>query len=149
MRSTTLNPSAGAPTSASLDLVRDEPHMIKITGYDSRSVILTIAAAEGAAPVVEIPATGPIVIRPEMVQALTEGLGYFYNVWARDSGDLQLLVKGRITLGNSIAPFGVDWATTFLTAFGQMSGPQSVVSLTAAQYLALIPDENTIYLVRP
>lgn len=143
MRSTTLTPGSGPPVAVNLDLVRDEPHMINVTGYESGPVILTIATSEGAAPIVEIPATGAIIIRPETVQVLTEGLGYFYNLWTREDGDLRLLVKGRITLGNSIRPMGADLATTLF------ENGQGFITCTAAQYAALaVRDPNTLYVVR-
>lgn len=58
------------------------------------------------------------------------------------------LFSGKITIGNSIAPAGVDWATTFLNGFGQPGSASRIIALPRAEYLALPdPDPSTIDII--
>lgn len=147
MRQTSLTPQPDAPLRIDLDLVRDEPRRLVIDGAPTAQLVMTISATEDGAPLIEIPATGTIEVTPALVQTLKEGAPYHFNIWDRDNA--ALLVKGKLTLANSIRPSGADVATIFLEAFGQPYGPSKVVALSASDYGALqVKDFDALYIVR-
>lgn len=150
MRETTINPAAGGSVSAPIQLVRDERRRLILAGMTAASLVLTISATPGGAPLIELPGTGQFDIAPVAVQALAEGWSYPYNIWQREAGgDLVLIATGQLTMGESIAPALVDSATTFLAGFGQAGGPSQIVTLTEAAWAALaIKDQDTIYIIR-
>ncbi|WP_151718682.1 phage upper tail fiber protein [Gemmobacter serpentinus] len=143
MRETELDPTAGASITAPIALIRDERRRIKVTGMDTSPLILTIAADPAAAPIIEIPGTGSFDLHPAAIQILTEGARYDYNIWTRDSSsDLVQIASGELTIGPSIAPVGVDQATTWLN-----SGAP-VMTMTRAAYNALVTKvPGAIYVV--
>ncbi len=149
MRETTINPAAGGSVSAPIQLVRDERRLVIVAGMSAVALVLTIGATPGGAPLIELPGTGQFDIAPAAVQALAEGASYPYNIWQREAGgDLVLIATGQLTIGESIAPTTVDFATTFLAGFGQVGGPSQIVTLTLAAYTALaIKNPDTIYLI--
>lgn len=140
-----------APAQASFSVFRDEALKLIITETPSpERHILTISTTPGGAPLIEIPTqTGEIILWPASIQVLTEGSQYEYNIWSQDAdGAIALRVRGQITITPSIAPFGVDAATTFLNNFATSGGPARLVVLTRSEYLALAaPDPATLYLI--
>lgn len=144
MRETEIEPTAGASTTAPIALIRDERRRIKVTGQEASPLILTIASDPAAAPLIEIPGSGgQFDLHPAAVQILTEGGVYDYNIWSRDgASDLIQIAAGQLTIGPSIAPTGVDQATTWL------SSGAPVVTMTRTAYNALpTRPPGTIYVV--
>lgn len=150
MRTTELTANALMPVSTLITLTRDEPRLITVLGAESDQLVMTIGLDAAGDPLIEIPGTGQIEILPETIQTLTEGREYRYNIWRRESGgSITQLFMGAFTMGASIAPMGVDAATTFLSGFGEVSGISRLVTLTLAEYQALpAPDPTTLYIVR-
>lgn len=148
MRETILEPGAAAPTQAKILLTRDEPHKIRIDGYQDHKLALTISDTPGGAALVQLPGTGTIEILPAAVQLLSEGRSYRFNIWDLSSDNPLLLFAGTFVTSESIAPTGVDVATGFLAGFGQVDGPARIVVLSRTAYQGLSePAEDTIYIV--
>ena len=149
MRTTPITPNAGGTVAMGLSLIRDERRTITVEGMEADPLPLTISSTPGGAPLIEVPGTGAFDLHPAVVQALAEGASYHFNIWLRDpSGDLQQIAAGMLDIGASIAPVGVDQATTFLSGFGQPGAPTQVVTLTYAAWLSLpVKPTTTIYLL--
>lgn len=149
MRTTPITPNAGGTVAMGLSLIRDERRTITVEGMEADPLLLTISSTPGGAPLIEVPGTGQFDLHPAVVQALAEGASYHFNIWLRDpSGDLQQIAAGMLDIGASIAPVGVDQATTFLSGFGQPGAPTQVVTLTYAAWLSLpVKPTTTIYLL--
>lgn len=149
MRTTPITPNAGGTVAMGLSLIRDERRTITVEGMEADPLLLTISSTPGGAPLIEVPGTGQFDLHPAVVQALAEGASYHFNIWLRDpSGDLQQIAAGMLDIGASIAPVGVDQATTFLSGFGQPGAPTQIVTLTYAAWLSLpVKPTSTIYLL--
>lgn len=145
-RALTLTADDAAAVTKAISITRDEPYLVVIENKSTAEITMTIAAASGDDPLIEIVGTGTISLTPAVVQTLTEGRNYQYNIW-QDDGPM-VLFSGTLAIGNSIAPTGVDQTTTFLNNFGSTSGPSKIVVLTQTQYNALTPDASTIYLIQ-
>lgn len=145
-RTLTLTADDAAAVTKAISITRDEPYLVVINNKSTAEITMTIASGSGDDPLIEIPGTGQISLTPTVVQALVEGRTYQYNIW-QESGPM-VLFAGALTIGNSIAPTGAEFATTFLNNFGTTSGPSAIVVLTQAEYDAISsPDESTLYLI--
>ena len=149
MRTTPITPNAGGTVAIGLSLIRDERRTITVEGMEADPLLLTISSTPGGAPLIEVPGTGAFDLHPAVVQALAEGASYHFNIWLRDGGgDLQQIAAGMLDIGASIAPVGVDQATTFLSGFGQPGSPAQIVALTQAAYAALaVKEPSTLYII--
>lgn len=150
MRSQTIAVTLNKPGSLNLNAIRGERLQIALTGSSAPRHILTISDTPDGAPLIEIPADGAVLtLNPADLQILREGAQYCYNIWAQDGTDRMQLLWGRLLNGNSIAPSGAEYPTTFLEGFGQQGGPQRLIVLSKAAYDGLAaPDPAFLYLIR-
>lgn len=145
MRETLIVPNGPAVL---IDVVRDERHLVLVEGMGSADLTLAISDTAGGEPLIEIPGVGEFDLAPVVVQALLEGKRYFYNIWTLSITDYERIAAGEIVTSASIAPTGVDAATTFLSGFGQTGGPDRLVVMSQATYDALgSPDPDTLYII--
>ncbi|WP_417255367.1 hypothetical protein [Celeribacter halophilus] len=145
VRTLSLTAGDAEAVASDISITRDEPYVVEVVDKPDVEMTLTIAALPGDDPLVEIPGVGSFGVLPTLVQSLTEGKTYKYNIWQDDVP--MLLFSGDLEIRNSIAPSGADFSTIFLNGVGDGS-IQSVIHLTQSQYDALAaPDPATLYIV--
>lgn len=132
------------PIEASITVRRAET-MLVVLDPMVPNMIMTVAGSAGGEPIIEIPTSnGTLTISPQKVSTLTEGRGYFMNIWdATDISDPLQLVFGKFKTSDTIEPNFVEHPTQFLAG-----GPE-VVILSRPEYDALGGNTgpHTIYVI--
>ncbi|WP_375175103.1 putative Ig domain-containing protein [Pseudooceanicola sp.] len=79
-------------------------HLDVVNRPAAAQVYLTIAQDRHAEPMIELGGSDQIALTTAALDVLSEGEGYYHNVWLREAGELTLLSHGRFTARASIAP---------------------------------------------
>lgn len=142
-RTETITLSSGY-VAMQISLKRDERKIFIING-SSGDIAMTISTTAGGDPLVEIPGTSNIDIKPELISSLTEGETYYVNLWdMSDSSYPQLNASGTLTIGETIVPSDVSHPTQWLDG----ADVSAVTVLTQAEYDALgTYDADVLYVV--